>query len=288
MPAPRKSILRNQRLFPKLVLLFIAAAIVVSAYMVLFPSSQGDGTTPGSFQELQEAVSRVKKNPNRSAYGVFQEVFAKLPPMPDDFAEIDWAMEHSRYPAVYLLGPKYYMQPEFYPLFEKFFYLWTDPDPTHWGVVGYGTYPADYLIYTSPGSNFSVATFFHTSWNVQTWQGVSLVPVYPGVSKLENGTEVIQDPDMARKYFKIAVSPDVLLLGPAYPEFDPTWAYRINFSVTAAPDTPKGVYVVGFDVEAPPQVNASQWELEHGSIYMNAGGSIRINRPQLRVVVTIQ
>jgi len=267
----------------------VAAIVIIAAVFVYYqPQQDAEGTQSADYAELLEGLREtwsVMDNPDRTTYPIPIEIFDALPPVPSDFGEIDYMLVKGRLFAIGVLGEEYYKQPEFYPRFEEFFSYWTDPNLGMWGTNGYGTYPADQWTEVRAGDSFTAYAFFHTSWNVQTWQGVQLVPAFPaeGAGEFYN----TMSPSELKNYFDVTIEPNLFLLDPTFPAFGYNWAYKIEVRVDVAPDTPPGRYVVGFGVAKPPQEKAEEWGWEHRNFYFDASGMISVGRPQLRMMVTV-
>jgi hypothetical protein len=268
----------------------IVVIVVIASIYLYSPQQSGGETTSTStyFEELLENVTgrwTFMEVPDRISYPIPTEVFDALPPMPSDFGEIDYMLEKGRFFAIGKLGEEYYKQPEFYPRFEEFFSYWTDPNLQTWGTNGYGTYPADQWTDVTPGTSFTAYTFFHTSWNIETWQGVKLVTVFPTESSDEFHNKL--PASEVGKYFDVEISPDVFLIDPTFPIFGYDWAHKVTVNVQVAPNTPPGQYVVGVSLVKPPAEYSEEWAWEHKNFYFDAASSIGISRPQLRLMVTV-
>jgi hypothetical protein len=183
-----------------------------------------------------------------------EEIFADLPPIAKDFSEIAYLLANGKYFAIGFLEEEYYKQPEFYPNFKEYgLRYWMQPDPKYWTPHGCGSYPAEQWATIKKSDEFVGVVFFYTSWGVQTFQGLTLMP----------NSE-------ARKYFDIEITPQTFLLEPAFPKFYENWAYKIVIRGKPKPDTPPGTYQIGINVESPPADKRAEWEFKYRNIYFDA------------------
>ncbi len=188
-----------------------------------------------------------------------EEIFADLPPIADDFSEIAYLFANGRYFAIGYLDETYYKHPEFYPGFKEIgLSYWAEPNPKYWTPHGYGSYPAEQWTTLKKGENeeFTAVVFFYTSWGVQTWQGVTLMP----------DSESLKD-------FDIRISPQNFLLEATFPKFYEDWAHKIVIMGKLRPDTLPGSYTIAINIEKPPADLRLKWELEHRNMYFDAMAS---------------
>ena len=214
-----------------------------------------------------------------------EEVYENLPPFPEDFYYIDAILTFQRgILDLPNLGPEYYLLPEFYPTWESLgVELTANPDRNRSTIWGWGAYPADQGVETIPGDTFQVATFFHTSWTVQSFQGMELIPVFPGTGTINGVT--VSSPN-SEDYFTVTLDPNLILLGPAFPRFDREWSHKIVVTVDVAENTPPGDYLLGIDPRAPPQEASREWALAHKLRYVDAG-TTGVGRPYFQLLVTV-
>lgn len=257
------------------------------------PENSEDEKT--DFEKLEELVSREKhfedsRRPAREDYGIPSEVFEDLPPVPDDFGTMTYLFEIGKWRDINYFKESYYLQPEFYPLFdESGLRWWTNPEPESWGVVGWGAYPGDVFVETHPGAEFTAKTFWHVGWGVQTYQGFQLMPVYPSSSQDENEHVINrQDPTVVKDYFSVSFEEPVFLMAPTYPKFEKDWARVVEMNVKVKEGTPAGKYVLGIGVGTPPEEQRSYWLAKHKTMYFDAvSGSLSIGRPHFRLIVNV-
>lgn len=203
-----------------------------------------------------------------------QEIFAALPPVPNDFSEIAYLLAQGKYFNLASLDERYFKQPEFYPNFKTLgITYWTRPDPKYWVSNGYGSYPSEQWDSLERGSReeFRGVVFFYSSWGAQTFQGISLMP----------------DAE-SQKYFDIQISPKNFLLEPSFTKFGKDWVYRVEITGKLKPGTPSGEYAVGVNVEIPPKELRDKWSLEHKNLYFDGASAIRPSGNQIQFNVTVK
>ncbi len=248
-------------------------------------STSANNTADSRFARLGERLSIAERNFSSvrpEYFGPYtSRVFSKLPPMPRDFYEIDLLVTKGLWSNTSYLTRDYWIQPEFYPQFEEQgIDLMLNPPTGRFGAFGYGTYPSELVVLTYPGAKINTAFFVHTSWLVETYQGMGFDFVYPPngflrSSDFPNDTNrtVTQDPQVVRRYIRGTISPSNVLLAPAYPVFDENWAQKIDVNLDIAPDTPPGRYLAGVDIVAPPQEKADEWFNQYRTRYTSSGGT---------------
>jgi len=178
------------------------------------------------------------------ASAIDSSIFSELPDKPDDFWLVQREVYESEYPDLCNLDERYFRQPDFYPTWERNMKKYENIDYGRWTIQGYGAYPADqfYLMSHAPkGATFTLCTFLHTAYSVETYQGMKLRPT-------------------DSEYWDIEITPDQLLLPPTSPEFKPGWARKIEIKITAKKDVPAGNYRMGFNIAEPDQETSKQYE----------------------------
>jgi len=216
-------------------------------------------------------------------------VFANLPPYPHNLNEIKILVRFGRIKDLTTIEEKYYKQPEFYldwntSGINSFF----NPKEGYFGAFGYGVYPADTIAILKPGEALRLGTFFRTSWGVETYQGMQLIPVFPehAESKLAE-IEIEQDPNKVKKYFDVTIEPDIFILEPTFGIFEENWARNITVIIKIKPGTPPGNYAVGITPISPPSEIEDQWLTEYGLRYVSGGGH-ELGRPFYQVFIEVQ
>lgn len=163
-------------------------------------------------------------------------IYSHLPAKPDDFDIITRELEAGSITDLCKIEREYYLQPELYPTWERAklkFYINHDYD--RWGVHGYGSYPGEQGIQVNnlkAGEEIRVCTIFKTSYGIETYQGVKLLPT-------------------DSEYFDIIVSPQTFITPPTFPQFQDDWARKVIFVLRAKKDVPPGTYTTGFGVGSP-------------------------------------
>ena len=143
------------------------------------------------------------------------------------------------------LSKNVYKRPEFYPTWESNGIRWyINHDFSRFGVHGYGTFPSE-IHYTianmSKEDSMEIYTFFHTSWGVETWQGVKLNPIY-------NQT-----------LFDVEITPNTILLEPTFPKVYYNWTDLIKINVKAKQQIPVGNYAFSFYISSPSETQNEEW-----------------------------
>lgn len=201
----------------------------------------------------------------RPDYGLGQKTFSSLPAMPSNFQQVEETVNKSM---IYDVGEEYWKQPEFYPTFEKFVALMKSPPAERIAIWGVGVYPARHEYKAQQGSEFSFVVYLHASWLVQTYQGAKLIADYD------------------KRYFDVSVSPDTVLLGPAYPKFDKNWAQKITVSVRVK-EAPEGTHYISINPKEPPEGKALEWRSRYKGLYVSMPASSP-EQPYLKVAVDVK
>lgn len=208
---------------------------------------------------ISAAIFYQSENPiqaGRPSYeGINSTVFADLPDYPARFTLIKRNFYDGQINDFTRLNSSFWKQPEFYPTWESNGIFWfTRHDYNRWGVHGYGLFPSE-ISYTagnmSQGDGFSVYTLIHTSWGIETWQGIKINPVY-------NTT-----------LFDVKIEPDVLLLDPTFPKFYYNWTQMLRYSITAKQQIPKGQYEFSLYISSPATEQSKIWTWDVLDKYTN-------------------
>lgn len=151
----------------------------------------------------------------------------------DDFTRIDEAI---------------WKRPEFYPTWERSGITnYINHDYTRWAVFGYGFFPGEQSWTArnmTEGDTLTYHTFLHTSWGVETWQGMRLQSIH-------NET-----------LFDVTITPNEFYLEPTYPIFWEDWTRIITITVTAKTNPPKGTYMMRINVVEPNPDRTEEWSWE--------------------------
>ena len=296
---------------PLAVISLIVIVIIAIAGLSLTGNLTGmDQTTTISIGEFaqKESIQGILEEiyqPDRQSYGMgkfydrdsgrmlqfeIAGIFEKLPPVPSDFWRVKYLMVTGQSDVGVLKGleGQYYKQPEFIrdTFVESGLNFWKAPDIYHWFPEGYGTYPHIELVETYPGAEFDAYTFTHTSYGVETYQGLMLVPVFLSEVNLEEGTAKIKNPEMQSSYFDVSMEPDVILLEPTYPVFEDGWIKKVKVHVKVSEGTPPGTYAIGYDVASVPSEVASQWKTQYRELYMDKSG-FGITESQFQILIKV-
>lgn len=168
------------------------------------------------------------------------------------------------------LSESVYKRPEFYPTWESSGIRWfTEHDYSRWGVRGWGIFPGliDYSVRNiQTGDKLIFYTFLHSSWGIETWQGLRIIPVY-------NTT-----------LFDAKISPDIVLLEPTFPKFYNNWTYIIEYNVTAKSRIPQGTYTFSIRMDSPSVTTNELWAWDVLDKYTNNEYSDQINKCKQKIV----
>jgi hypothetical protein len=220
--------------------------------------------------------------------------FRNLPAFPEDFYRMRILVVYGKISDLETVSEGYWKQPEFIPGFEEnAVRLIKTPQNGRWGAFGYGAYPADTQVTTAPGAEFSVITYFHASWLVETYQGIKLVPVYNADSTLptqdlQGSSTVVQDPEKVKEYFDVKISPETMVLGSTYPVLDYGWTQKAKVTVKVNPNTPPGRYVIGVNIASPSPEFNDQMMKKYLNLYTTGGAAVGVGRPFYQVAVTVR
>ena len=291
----------------KLIPLLIGLGIVLIVVLIFFLiNNRAENTFENiqSIQDLEREISidsriRATYQPDRSSYGLgtvrnqsfnLQEIFTELPSLPEDFYRYKYLSMTGRMDAEMLcaITQDYYLQPEFYRnnFVDVGLRRYKEPSETHWTPEGYGNYPHQMEVLTSPGESFTLCTFFHTAWGVESYQGFSIVPVYPSKASVE-GIEQDVDSEASKRYISLTATPSEVLLEPAYLIFKEGWVQPIKLFVSVSNDAPPGIYAVGFDVGRASMESSSEWQRLYAEKYQGKS-SLHLSVPQFIAVIKVR
>ncbi len=161
---------------------------------------------------------------NRESYSISPSVFSDLPPVPKCFGSVVSAFRDNSFSDISFFDSSYYLQPEFFPNFlSEGLHVWQSPDYTHYGAVGFGSYPSFSTVSSSQKS--STRFFIFSGFGVRSIQSVSLRWSFENPSDA-NYFSVSLDDSSSRDF----------LLGPTFPKFHSTWVRPVT--LTIAPRDP--------------------------------------------------
>jgi len=227
-------------------------------------------------------------------------VFAKLPSYPEDLPIVYQLVYFQRIKVLENFSESvpdenYYKQPEFYPTWEStgigFYSLLREDELVQVSYppsIGFGAYPGDqFFSIQKGGGRIDVISFWHSAWGVINWQGMELQTVYPTSGSLF-GFDIEQDPEEVEKYITVELIPNILLLEPSFPSFEPNWAQRVNMIIRVNETTPSGKYLVGVIAVDPPSFLADQWTRKYKLGYASVGSApVGIGRSTLQILIEI-
>jgi hypothetical protein len=292
-PEPVPSSVGGKKKYAAVLVIIIIAALAFGAYKYNLISFTGKSVDPDyskygniteALRELREGVGSLPEN--RPDY-LPPEVYQNLPAFPKDFYEIDILLTNAKLTYLAPLGEEYWKQPEFYPGWEEEgVKLHQNPEKGRYGVWGWGAYPADQGYSSLPGDDFTATTYFHSSWVIQSYQGMQMQAVFPEEGYV-NGVQVSQDPVNTSKYFDISFDPEIFIVEPSFPIFGAEWAKRVQITVKISPGTPPGNYIIGVNPVAPPKQQDDEWRLQYRLKYASAGAT-GLTRPFFQILLEVR
>ncbi len=206
----------------------------------------------------------VSQTPSRPEYALDRAIFENLPDFPLDFYFVDFQAENFISDSA---TESYYKQPEFYPTWETSGVdTFKNPVPDRASILGIGAYPADRTTNIRGDGEVNVTVFFHSSWSVQTYQGMRLNIINP-----------------VPEYFDISLDKNDLVLGPNYPKFDNQWAQKVIVRIRSK-NAPSGNYTIGLNPSAPPKEKSTEWSQKYRPYIEFFGG---LDRPYVRIQVDV-
>ena len=224
----------------------------------------GGTRIPTASERLEERYSmdREKYTVYLDAHGY--NTFDSLPEIPEDFGSKNYLISTGKITDFSEITREYYLQPEFYPLFEKnglpFYQAY---DGRYIGTFGWGIYPSEQWINAKAGTEGTIEFFFKTGWGVETYQGVNYV-MKSNCNWIE--TEAIEP---------------VFLTPPSYQEFctiescGHDWARKKTVKITISEQAKIGAKCnVTLHPIKPPQEKIDEWFKEYGTDYVTASGSM--------------
>ena len=247
--------------FPKAravaVVLATAACIIVVFFVffnsgAFFPPETGQGFSAGT--DINGCIDL-----NRSSYNIPGAVFEALPNPPKCFVSIMQAYASGKFSDSGFFSKHFFSQPEFYSNFEtQGLQYWQNPVATHYGAIGYGSFPESSSLSAKPGETVEARFFFHSGFGVRSFQGLRLEPEFENPSDAQF-VQVSLD----------AESGSGFLLGPSFPKFDKDWAKAVEVKITVLPEAVQKTVKVFLKTRAPDSALAEQWRNVH-SLYYNA------------------
>lgn len=248
---------------PKISFVLLAIAVVIVIGMVAFffpqkgnPALPSQPNIPPNFSGTIENCLYLDRN----SYGIAPAVFEALPKPPKCFLSFVQLYHSQKFSDDFFFSPNFFLQPEFYPNFERDgLPYWQNPIATHWGAIGFGSYPFERSLTAKPGETVRTRFFFHSGFGVRTFQGMRLGPEFENASD-EQWVKVELDSE----------SKNGFLLGPSYPKFDENWAKAIDVQLTVLPNAPPSTIRILLKTRAPTAEKLAEWRSKKGKQYYNA------------------
>lgn len=205
------------------IILFVCLALAIS--ILFIPENQNPGKVIGEVvlkqeQDLTEitdtggtrfpsASERLEERYtlNRENYNIYldkqgKDTFGNLPTAPKDFGSITYLISTGKKKDFESVEKAYFLQPEFFPLFEENgLPFYEEYDPRYIGTYGWGIYPSEQWLNSTPGTTGNLFFYFKTGWGIETWQGMNL--------KLESNCEGVT----------AEIENPLFITPPTYPEF---------------------------------------------------------------------
>jgi len=232
----------------------VAAAIIFFVFFAGTETANDSGAAPGAAQKTNFLLEQ------RASYGLSPAIFSGLPAPPNDFNTIVPLYREGKFRDEFFFSEKYFLQPEFYPSFTRNgLAYWLNPDTTHYGAYGYGSYPLKKTVFIKAGESASARFFMHSGYGVRSFQGVLLEASVGG-----SGGE-------GRNFFDVEIKGPAFLLGPSFPKFERNWAKGIILEVSSATGTPASTYTIKVTASAPPLELSNKWRSESPGKYFDAG-----------------
>jgi len=212
-------------------------------------------------------ISGCVSQAERPDYGLNTSIFENLPPFPKDFSVIDKQVESLNFDNINITE-NYYKQPEFYPTWESSGVGgFKSPPQGRIGILGMGAYPADRAINMNRSGEATVVVFFHSSWLVQTYQGMTLTVINPNP-----------------EYFDVNLDKNELLIGPNYPRFDKDWTQKVVIKIRSK-SVPAGNYLIGVNPTSPSRGKSIEWSQKYTPYIDFFSG---LDRPYVKIKVNIE
>lgn len=217
--------------------LHVAGVLVLIGVLVL----GGWFLFTSSSSSLLPVPDSACRSADRSSYGVDSAVFSRLPSLPACILSVSDSFNNRQFTDSFFFAPDYYLQPEFYPsFFTEGLSKFTSPVATHYGAVGYGAFPHEWVVPRDSSRVHSTRIFFHSGFGVRSFQAGSLDVEF---AIPEDAGHVVVSLDSS--------SSEGFFLGPSFPIFHPSWVKPVDVSVSVKPSAPYREIVV-YLVTRPP------------------------------------
>ncbi len=209
---------------------------------------------------------------DRLSYRLPLSVFEDLPSLPACIISSSRSIASGALTDFSFFDSSYYVQPEFYPSFlSEGIQQWTTPVSTHYGAVGFGSFPNEVKVSLSPGQTKHVRIFFHSGFGVRSFQGGRIV--LDSVSNNSSSLFLVSLDENSSNGF---------LLGPTFPKFDSSWSRPVDVSLTLLQSLSEET-VLTFSTASPPASLSQSWSSSHSRYFSIT--EFMGPRPAFRIVV---
>lgn len=214
---------------------------------------------------VNSTISPVDKNEitgctglDRTSYGISPAIFSRLPNPPHCFNSIMDAFRKGQFTDEFFFGKEFYSQPEFFNEFwEKGIEFWKNPLDTHYGAIGYGSFPFKKKIELEFLESKTIRFFLFSGFGTRTIQGVRIKYVF--ANSIDEELVSIQMDEESEKGF---------LLEPTFPSFEKNWVKPIDITLTSAQKISHSIVIYFFT--DPPLTDLSNNPLFKIYPYFNA------------------
>ena len=275
--------------------IFILSSLLLLMLLILFVGANYSGMFIESSESTQDFRPSYCKFVDGERKCVDPKIFQYLPPYPKDFMQIYHLVYYGKINNLSAISEEYWKQPEILPTWKTSgIDAYLNPEPGRFGAFGFGCYPSEAFVSLKPGEAARITTWLHTSWAVQTLQGMSLKIIYPSHAESSRGIAIEQDPSVVKNYFEASVTPNVVLLGPTWPYFEhgskfehDGWIVPITIEIRTRKEIPKGNYVVGVMPSLPPEDKNEEWTLKYKLRYTPIQ-FFQIGKPYFTMFITVE
>mgnify|MGYP001600766071 CR=1 FL=1 len=282
------------------------------------PTEQVPIALPNTLPEVTSAQLRLMElyQPNRDSYGDgiywnfrtntttkfrIRDVAEKeLPPLPEDFWKYKYVLLTKGFLNFSNLSEEYWKQPEFVEICtgtdvgscvnsfkQNAIPYFKEKNIGIWFREGTLTFPAVQYVTTVAGAEFSIYVIWQTAWNVETYQGIKLVSIYPNTlaGNVVGNYNIL---DGKEKIKVVEISPEMLLLEPTYPIVKKDYRQLVKITFKVAEDIPKGDYMVAFEEVRLPKNVEEQYYTKYLDLYQPKSSLTSVNVPKLQVIISVR
>jgi len=213
---------------------------------------------------------------NRESYGVNPVIFEELPSPPACFYTVVDAFRSGDFLNPFFFDKTYYLQPEFFPLFEREgLAAWKYPSAGVWGAVGYGAHPSSLSFSLLPGQRIRTRLFIFSSMGIRTYQGMRIAPFFPNPVDEAHVTISI-----------LGKAGNGFIVGPNFPKFSSMWVQPVDIEIRAAENIPPETLRARLVVKSPESATDEQGIEKYGSNYFPATAYVGERSPA-EITITI-